>query len=1236
MSGTAGFRIAVSRLVAVGFVASAIAGATGQARAANWTATTSANWATGAGGGWSASPEGPGLTNHIANSGQLVAAPQSDNFGAFPLVSTTATLIQTSTTGDLRFSRSNYDFTIAPGAGNTLSWNTGLGVHSEATNNNSQNPVLANRVDMIVLAPVQIRANFSINNGGAAGQMKMMGDISQLSAGLTMTSRGNVVFGGSNSYSGQTTLASGSVVLDYGNSNATKFADTAGLSHGNGNVVLTLSGGSHAEVVNGVTFNNGAMTIRRSGGSSTLSAGALTFNAGSAVDFGVDSLVTTTSTNTRDILGGGVARATVGGATWATATGGAVVGLATYGTDSFSSNTNTDVTQSATLDGITTSSLRFNTAGGQTLTFSGNNTLQSGGILVTPNVGAVTTTITGGTLSPSGQMVIHQHNSAGILDIGSNINMAQGLVKTGAGTVRFSNAAPNAGAGAVSIHQGVVELNTAQNVFGTGTIRFDGGDIHNALGGNVTITNPIALGPDVAQGFFSRVGFGGTGTITLGNTVTLAGSSGSYKTVQLDVASGVTVITTSTVATANAPTLEKIGGGTFSVRGPGSVLNATAAPLVVREGVVQLSGSAAWTSAGANLHGGTLELNNETTNVNDRWSNVNAWGGELKLVGNGSVATSEALSTTFVRAAASTLTVESKGQLTDLQTVRIGQWAPAGGESNVGTTMLVRGTQLGSGSTGEVARIIGTTTANGMPNGFTNSGTNTPTASVIPWMIADDSATGLGKTLATFVGLNVGGNGYRPLLETEYATTPTASQNNRFSGSGTTTISAATLSIASLMLDGGRILDSSAGGGTALTVNNTGGAGIMSTGASNTIDSTVRLVASGQAVFHTVTDLAINGAVNAGTNNVVKSSGGTLTLSGTSDRSTGNTYVNQGVLKVANTNGLYDMSTFTGTAQLQRVITVWGRPGSDTGVLELAGVNWNTGGSTAPGIVLQGDNATLRGSGTASYGNGGAAYLSAYGDVFLEASGAGSLLTLDSPVSRDSGLETTINVKGAGQVALGAGAGNATAGTSRGNAEMDWYIGGSRNGNQGWLAVNASSAVGLAENSFYVANGGVLSGTGTIGSAVAVQSGVIAPGNSGIGTLSVTNDVTWDAGGNWLFQLGAPAANLAAADTGSDADLLSLTGAFTQGSGGTFTFDFAASGTDGWYKLVDYGSTTFASGSSAPFAATNLPAGKTATFVVDDSTNALYVQIVPEPGTLALLGVAGVGFLVRRMRRRAA
>jgi len=177
---------------------------------------------------------------------------------------------------------------------------------------------------------------------------------------------------------------------------------------------------------------------------------------------------------------------------------------------------------------------------------------------------------------------------------------------------------------------------------------------------------------------------------------------------------------------------------------------------------------------------------------------------------------------------------------------------------------------------------------------------------------------------------------------------------------------------------------------------------------------------------------------------------------------------------------------------------------------------------------------------------------------------------------------------------------------------------------------NQSAATGLST----VFSGATLGGTGTIGGSATVD-GSIAPGSGGIGTLSVGGNLTWNAGNAWLFELGSAAESLAAASSSTNNDLLALGGAFTQGSGSSFTFDFGDTGSDGWYRLVDYVSTTFATGENSSFAATGLPSGKTANFVVDADTTALYVQIVPEPAVLGLAacGVALLGLAALRRRR---
>lgn len=172
---------------------------------------------------------------------------------------------------------------------------------------------------------------------------------------------------------------------------------------------------------------------------------------------------------------------------------------------------------------------------------------------------------------------------------------------------------------------------------------------------------------------------------------------------------------------------------------------------------------------------------------------------------------------------------------------------------------------------------------------------------------------------------------------------------------------------------------------------------------------------------------------------------------------------------------------------------------------------------------------------------------------------------------------------------------------------------------------------GLGGGGWTVASGQTLSGTGSVTGVVNV-SGIVAPGNS-IGTLTITNDLTWNAGEAWVFELGTAGPSLASPGT---SDFLDITGAgsdFLKGAGSGFTFDFAGTGEEGWYRLARWaGTTTFA---ASDFTATNLAPSATADFSI--SGNALYLQVavVPEPSSLALAGV-GLAAALRVFRRRRA
>lgn len=223
--------------------------------------------------------------------------------------------------------------------------------------------------------------------------------------------------------------------------------------------------------INGSIQPNGG-NIRPQGGilafsstSSTIGEAIITASNRSnqgIIQFASGSAIKSASANTNGILGGW---ATFDNTTWAktNGTGVAINGLATFTDDTWAAGNNTNVTLAGAdpSSGSTTNSIRFNATGAKTLTLGGTNTLTSGGLMVTANVGTNNTTITGGTLigSNSSDLILHQFNTSGLLTISSivaNNTGATGLTKIGAGTAVLGGA--NTYTGTTRVFEGTLRV----------------------------------------------------------------------------------------------------------------------------------------------------------------------------------------------------------------------------------------------------------------------------------------------------------------------------------------------------------------------------------------------------------------------------------------------------------------------------------------------------------------------------------------------------------------------------------------------------------------------------------------------------------------------------------------------------------------------------------------------------------------------------------------------------------
>ncbi len=158
--------------------------------------------------------------------------------------------------------------------------------------------------------------------------------------------------------------------------------------------------------------------------------------------------------------------------------------MAGYSVNIFGSGDNTDITANDNPATFTTNSLRFNT-GTLTLTLSGTNTLQSGGLLVTPN--AIGGTITGGTLeaTSSGELLFHIYNSG--FAVNSNLVSTVGLTKTGPGNLNLGG--NNSGlTGPINVNRGSIYATALAAISSASAINFNDDRSANNFGGLQSFT----------------------------------------------------------------------------------------------------------------------------------------------------------------------------------------------------------------------------------------------------------------------------------------------------------------------------------------------------------------------------------------------------------------------------------------------------------------------------------------------------------------------------------------------------------------------------------------------------------------------------------------------------------------------------------------------------------------------------------------------------------------------------
>ena len=687
---------------------------------------------------------------------------------------------------------------------------------------------------------------FTLNNSGSATiSAKLAGTDALLKSGV-----GTTTLSGANTYSGTTTVNGGTLQLG----SASSLPSSTALTVSNtGSLDLAGYGGTVSSLnsTSGGTITNSSVTLSTltlNGSGSSIYAGIFAGN----VAFSQSGTGTTTLSGNNSAMTGGI-----------TLTGGTLAVAASGNSNALGGGSST-----LTLSGT----------GAQTLDLGGTAQSLQGIVNVSSNGG--TLNLTNGTLNLGSQggvfSSLNEASNASIVSTSFGINIGaygtgptQGAPGTSilSGSNDFGVLANGAG---LALQGGSLTIN---NNYALGT---DGVMILGGLNGSATLTTTTGF-TNASAKFITTTASGYTGAVTLTNLVVSSGilNFGSARlntgVLNFNIANNSQVVLTNGISV----NYNRGGNGVLSQSGSGTLIlggTSTMTGTTLSGGTLQSLNDQALGNGAITVTGGILDLNNVTQNTAGA---VALGGGTLQ---NGTLSVSNTITTTNATitanlAGSASLTQSGTGTTTlSGANTYSGGTTISGGTLALGNTSALGTGNLSLGGGGSLDSTVADLTITGLSgltitNNFTFLGSqNLNLGTAATTLTGSDTVTVSSKNLT--LGGAISGTGS---LTKAGAGTLTLSGANTYTG--TTKVSAGTLTLngslsnSAITVTNATFTENAGGliaGTTSLTVS-TGGTATLSSSNTYTGATTV----SGGTLT-----LATNGAI--GTNALTISSGGTL------------------------------------------------------------------------------------------------------------------------------------------------------------------------------------------------------------------------------------------------------------------------------------------------------------------------------------------------------------------------